>query len=239
MAWTWRRRLYPMVAAAAGTAAWGAHRLRAWQFKACFDAVLAERNRIAREIHDTLAQDLLGASLQIEGALGSLGSSPAATLHHLERARDLIHESLASARRSVWGLRDPALAANDLGGALAAFAEKAAEDSGTRLDLHLSGQPRPLPQELAEHLFRIGQEAITNALKHAGADRILIALSFDNDRVILRVRDDGGGFTPGQSSDDLSFGLVTMAERAAQLAARLEIRSEQGKGTDVEVEASF
>jgi signal transduction histidine kinase len=239
MASIWRRGLYPLAVAAAGTAAWGAHRLRAWQFRARFDAVLAERNRIAREIHDTLAQDLLGAALQVEGALGSFGTSPAATLQHLERARELIHESLASARRSVWDLRDPTLVANDLGSALASFAEKAIEDSPARLELRLSGQPRPLPQEVAEHLLRIGREAITNAVRHAGAERILIALSFYNDRVILRIKDDGGGFIPGQSSDDLSFGLITMAERAAQLAARLEIRSEQGKGTDVEVEASL
>jgi signal transduction histidine kinase len=239
MAWTWRKGLYPLVTAAAGTAAWGTHRLRAWQFKACFDAVLAERNRMAREIHDTLAQDLLGAALQIEGALGSFGASPAATLQHLERARELIHESLASARRSVWDLRDPALIANDLGSALASFAEKVTEDSPARLELRLSSQPRPLPQEVAEHLLRIGREAITNAVRHAGAERILIALNFTDDRVILRVKDDGRGFTPGQSGDDPSFGLINMAERAGQLAARLEIRSEQGKGTDVEVEASL
>lgn len=239
MAWTWRRGLYPLVAAAAGTAAWGAHRLRAWQFQECFDAVLAERNRVAREIHDTLAQNLLGASLQIEGALGALGASPATTLHHLERARELIHESLASARRSIWDLRDPTLAANDLGGALASFAEKIAEDSGTRLELRLSGQPRPLPQKVEENLLRIGQEAIANAVRHARAQRILVALRFTDDRVILRVKDDGGGFAPGEGSDKLSFGLVHMAERAEQLAARLEIRSEQGKGTDVEVEAPF
>ena len=239
MAWTWRRGLYPLIAAAAGTAAWGAHRLRAWQLQGCYDAVLAERNRIAREIHDTLAQNLLGASLQVEGALGSLDTSPAATLQHLERARELIHESLASARRSIWDLRDPALAANDLGGAIASFAEKIAEGGSIRLDLQLSGQPRPLPQKVAEHLLRIGQEAITNAVRHAGAERILIALRFDDDRVTLRVKDTGRGFTPGQSSDDPSFGLVNMAERAEQLAARLEIRSEQGKGTDVEVEASY
>lgn len=239
MSWTWRRGLYPLIAAAAGTAAWGAHRLRTWQFQACFDAVLAERTRIAREIHDTLAQDLLGASLQVEGALGSLGTSPAATLQHLERARDLIHESLASARRSIWDLRDPTLAANDLGGALTSFAKKVTEGSETRVELRLSGQPRPLPQKVAEHLLRIGQEAITNAVRHARAERILVALSFAGDRVILRVKDDGGGFTPGESREDLSFGLVSMAERAEQLAARLAIRSEQGKGTDVEVEASF
>lgn len=239
MAWTWRRGLYPLIAAAAGTAAWGAHRLRAWQLKACFDAVLAERNRIAREIHDTLAQDLLGACLQVEGALGSLGTSPPDTLHHLERARELIHESLASARRSVWDLRDPTLAANDLGGALASFAEKVTEDSETRLELQFSGQPRTLPQKLAEHLLRIGQEAITNAVRHAGAKRILVALDFKDDRVILRVKDDGRGFTPGESGDDLSFGLIGMGERAEQLAARIEIHGEQGKGTDVEVEIPF
>jgi signal transduction histidine kinase len=227
---------YPLIVAAVGTAAWGA--FRSSQRQARVDAVLAERNRIAREIHDTLAQDLLGVSLQVEGALGSLGSCPATTRRHLERAQALVRESLAAARRSVWDLRDPTVAMNDLVHALACFAEKLAGSSETRLEMRLSGQPRPLPERATEHLLRISQEAITNAVRHARAQKISIELSFSRDRVILRVKDDGCGFTPGQSSGALRFGLVNMAERAQQMAARLAVRSEPGNGTEVEVEAS-
>ena len=239
MIWSVRRvRLYPLTAAAFGIAVWGAYRLRAWQLQSRSDAILAERNRIASDIHDSLAQSLLGASLQMEGAFGSLATSPDTALHHLERALELIHESLAAARRSVWDLRDPMLAENDLGPALASWAERLAEVSGNRLELLVSGQPRPLPQKLSDQLFRIGQEAITNAVRHARAEHILIAVAFAADRVILRVRDDGSGFHPGQSHGGLHFGLGLMAERAEQMAARLTIRSEPGKGTEVEVEAS-
>jgi signal transduction histidine kinase len=236
---TWKRRpLYPLIAATGAVAAWGAYRLRTWRLGERFDAVLAERNRIAREIHDTLAQDLLGVSLQIEGALGALGTSPAATLHHMERARELVHESLAAAQRSIWDLRDPTLAATDLGHALACSAERRAADSGIRFELRLTGQPRPLPRKISEHLLRIGQEAITNAVRHARAGHILVSLGFTRDRVTLRVKDDGSGFTPGKSSGAPHFGLVNMAERAEQIAARFEVRSEPGQGTNVEVETS-
>jgi signal transduction histidine kinase len=207
--------------------------LRAWRF----DAVLAERHRIAREIHDSLAQDLLGVSLRIEGALGSSGATPSTTRHHLERARDLIHESLASVRRSVWNLRDPRLAAGDLGHALASVAETLAGPGGPRFELRLSGRPRVLPPEVTEPLFRIGQEAVTNAVRHARADHVLIALDFTGNRVTLRVKDDGRGFTPGQRGGRSHFGLANMAERANQLGARLEIRTAPGRGTDVEIEA--
>jgi signal transduction histidine kinase len=227
---------FPLLAAT-GTVAWGAYLLRARRLPSCSEAVLAERDRIAREIHDTLAPNLLGAFLQLERALGSLETSPDTALQHLERVRALICESLAAARRTVWDLRDPVLAENDLGQALASSVEKLAEVSGSLLELCVSGQPRPLPRKVTEHLFRIGQEAVANAVRHARAGHILIALVFARDRVILRVRDDGSGFHPGQSRDGLHFGLVHMAERAEQMAARLAIRSEPGKGTEVEVEA--
>lgn len=235
---TWSTRLVGLrllIAAAVGGAAWGACRQRARRLRSPCDAVLAERRRIAREIHDSLAQTLLGASLQVEQALGTLGSGRDPTRPHLERARELIVESLTAARRSVWDLRDPGLAQNDLGPALAAVAGKLAWAFGSRLELRVSGRCRPLPPALTEQLFRIGQEAVTNALRHARAEQILVDVVFARDRVILRVRDDGTGFHPEPRSGH--FGLVHMAERAEQMAARLAIRSEPGKGTEVEVEA--
>ncbi len=236
MTWTAQRvRLYPLIAAVCG-AGWGASRLRARRLRRRADAVLSERLRISRELHDSLSQTLLGAALQVEQALGSLGTAPHTALH-LERARQLIHDSLAAARRSVWDLRDPALAEADLGEALAAAVEKLAGAGGKRLELRVSGRPRPLPLQVTEHLLRIAQEAVANALRHARAGHILIELAFAGDRVTLRVRDDGSGFRPGRRNGGRHLGLIHMAERAEQLAARLAIRSAPGRGTEVEVEA--
>jgi signal transduction histidine kinase len=233
-----RVRHSPWIAAAVCGAGWGASRLRAWRRRARSNALLAERRRIAREIHDSLAQILLGSSLEIEQALGSLGTSRDTTRRHLGRAQELIRDSLAAARRSVWDLRDPALAGNDLPRALASSVEALAGAGGNRLELRVAGRPRPLPPAMTEHLLRIGQEAMTNAVRHARAAHILVDLVFAPTGVTLRVRDDGSGLPPAPANGSRHLGLLHMAERAEQMAARLAIRSAPGQGTEVEVEAS-
>ncbi|MCB8952826.1 MAG: GAF domain-containing sensor histidine kinase [Ardenticatenales bacterium] len=196
-------------------------------------AVLEERNRLARDIHDTLAQGFTGIVIQLEAAEDSLTVEPAAVLAHLERARQLARDSLAEARRSVRALRPRALQEATLPQAL----RRMLEDLDTRqprLRLHQQGETRQMPARAADNLLRIGQEAVTNALKHAQAEHIDLHLTFDANAVRLTVRDDGRGFDPEQMP--AGYGLAGMRERMAELGGTLTVTSAPGKGTEVEAE---
>jgi signal transduction histidine kinase len=199
--------------------------------------VLDERNRIAREIHDNLAQDILGISVQLELVSRTMPQEAEGTKAHLDRARILVRNSIAEARRYVWDLRSQALENNDLPAALTETARRLTAETSVQAQVQVSGTFRPLPPLVESNLLRIGQEAINNAVKHAGADRILINLKFDNKHVQLSVRDDGRGFDADkQTSVNGHFGLVGMRERADQIGGALFIRSREGEGTEVTVD---
>ncbi|HET7077102.1 MAG TPA: histidine kinase [Chloroflexia bacterium] len=201
-------------------------------------AVLEERNRMAREIHDTLAQGFTGIVVQLEAAEDTLTAEPAAAQAHLDRARALARDSLAEARRSVWALRPRALEGGDLAGALDRAAQALTAGTPTRAAVHVHGVPRPLPPDLAGHLLRIGQEALTNAVRHAAARQVAIDLTYDPAAVGLRVRDDGHGFDPAAPAPAAGggLGLPGMRERVAGLGGTLTLTSAPGAGTEVRVQ---
>ncbi len=201
-------------------------------------AVLAERNRMARDIHDALAQGLTGVIVQLEAAEDAAlrGLSPAAG-EHVRRASQLARESLAEARRSVLALRPQALEQSELSEALDAMLAKLTAGTGLRAEFVLLGEPRPLRPEWEENLLRIGQEVLTNALRHARADRISAELAFSPDEVCLAMRDNGCGFDPAGRYD--GFGLLGMRERARRMGGRLSVRSAPGEGTAVAVTVPF
>ncbi len=223
----------------------GTHRLRTSQLRARHAGILGERMRIAREIHDTLAQGFTGISLQLEAATRRLkvpSTDPrggtAVIQENLDKARLLVRMSLADARRAVMDLRDPA-SDTDLGQALR---EHAARQNGTPpLHVSVSGQVRRLPLLHEQALLRIAQEATTNAVRYAKATRIDIALTFGSNLVELRVSDDGVGFVPhspnpaqdGTDEAPKGFGLMGMNERARDLKGTVEIQSRPGEGTQV------
>jgi len=217
----------------------GLYRFRVRHIEAQFSAVLAERNRIAREIHDTLAQGFAGISLQLEAVDETLSESPSVARNHLNKARSLVRSSLAEARRSVWELRSPALESADLPTALSKIALQLAANS-LRASVNVTGDRRRLPSTVEENLLRIGREALTNAIKHAQAQTIDVDLNFDVNRVLLSVRDDGCGFDPNHqpSQSNNGFGLISMRERAEAIGAKLKVDSSPGNGTLVTVEAS-
>ena len=198
-------------------------------------AVLDERNRMAREIHDTLAQGFTGIVLQLEAAEQSITDSPASTAAHIDRARKLARESLAEARRSVWALRPSALEKRRLADALRGEARLLSDEGRMRVTFHISGIPRGLPTAVEEALLRICQEALANARRHSDATRVHVRLTFDNNGVRLGVRDDGIGFAPDATRQG-SFGLIGIDERARQCRGVAKITSSPGEGTLIEVE---
>ncbi len=198
--------------------------------------MLLERNRMAREIHDTLAQSLTGIVLQLEAAEDILPANLKVASGHLNQARRLARQSLEEARRSVWALRPQGLESGDLPSALKRLSERFAERSRTKMEFTLEGTPRSLPSGAEDHLFRIGQEAVTNALKHARAKRIRLELRYEPEKVSLLMEDDGKGFEPGVPGDPRGFGLVSMHERSKRIGASVTIHSTLGLGTRVMAE---
>ncbi len=196
-------------------------------------AILEERNRIARDIHDTLAQGFTGVLVNLEVATRTLKKDniePA--LEHIEHARQLAQGGLAEARLSVRALRPEVLQRADLTNALGALLRRI-EASGT-LHAHFStrGEKIVLADEVESELLRIAQECMTNILKHAKAKRVEVKLIFEADAVTLSIADDGVGFEPRGHHD--GFGLLGMRERAQNIGARLLVSSRPAQGTRVE-----
>lgn len=201
-------------------------------------AIMAERNRMAREIHDTLAQGFTAISVQLEAMKDKVAGSPQAA-KHLELARSFVRSSLAEARRSIWEMRSQSLEEADLPTALGKVAQQLVSGAGIEIDLVVRGEVRRLPVPTENSLLRVGQEAVTNAIKHARPRRIVIEFRFDHSSVLMHVHDDGCGFecsrvTPGASG---GFGLLGMRERIESLGGRLSIKSRPGRGTEIEVAA--
>ncbi|HEV8484533.1 MAG TPA: two-component regulator propeller domain-containing protein [Blastocatellia bacterium] len=227
---------YGLSAVGVALVGWGLHRFRLRQMQARFAAVLAERNRMAREIHDTLAQGFAGISAQLESMTDMIVDSPEAK-DHLDCARRLARSSLAEARRSVWNLRSQALENGDLPGALSVIAQQLTAGTGVQAGLEVHGAAQRLPEAIENNLLGIGREALINALKHARASRVLIELSFDLQQVRLRVEDDGCGFDTEAISSTArgGFGLIGMRERSEQIGGELILESKLGQGTQVSV----
>lgn len=197
-----------------------------------FEAVLTERGRFAREIHDSLAQGLTSISLQLECARDRINERPAEAAGHIENARTLVRDSLREARRTIWNLRPLALGEADLASSLQRYASNLNGDGRISFSQHIEGTPRPLPQDHESTLLRIGQEALTNAVRHSRATEIRQHLRYGNGWVTLTVKDNGSGFDVAAKATD-GFGLTGMRERAAGLGGSLSIDSRSGHGTEV------
>jgi len=211
-----------------------------WRFrlrlvKQQFSLALAERARLSREIHDTLLQSLVGVALQFDGIANALGPASVTARDQLTRVRRQVEAYIREARQSIWDLRSPVLEVQDLVSALRGFAKEAIGDKTTRLTTSVSGKDAPRPPNVDNQLLRIGQEAITNAIRHSGARRIHLDLAFGAEFVTLRVSDDGNGFADGTDvPGDHHYGLATMRERAEELDGTLTITSIVGSGTTIE-----
>lgn len=195
--------------------------------------VLQERTRMARDIHDTLAQGFTGVIIQLDTSVEALrDEEPEDAAKHIRRARELARESLTEARRSVHALRPQALEMATLADALRAIITNTTAGTSLRTDFQLEGQPRELQPAVEENLLHIGQEALSNALKHARATKFQARLSFDSDAVRLELRDNGKGFIVDRANGG-GIGLIGMRERAEQIGATLGVTSKPGRGTRI------
>lgn len=192
-----------------------------------------ERRRMAREIHDTLAQGLTGIITQL-GALEQARERPDDWQRHLNNAMELARESLREARRSVNALRPEPLESARLPDALANVAQKWSALNGVPVQVTTSGTAIDLHGELEFVLLRTAQEALANIARHAHASRVGLTLSYVGNSVILDIRDDGVGFTVSEvEADSSGYGLVAMRERLRRIGGQLSIESEPGAGTAI------
>ncbi|MEH2283511.1 MAG: AAA family ATPase [Nostoc sp.] len=198
-------------------------------------SILEERNRMAREIHDTLAQSFTGILVQVGAAMQVLADDIEATQAHLEMIDELARTGLAEARRSVVALRPQLLEDGNLHSALHRLVTQMRAAADTALIYEIKGTAYSLPAEVENNLLRIGQEALTNAIKYADAAEIRVELVYDNAQCILRVKDDGRGFGVATIPSVGGFGLLGMSERAEHLGAQLSIQSQPGQGTEIVV----
>jgi ligand-binding sensor domain-containing protein/signal transduction histidine kinase len=200
-----------------------------------FRAVLGERNRIAREIHDTLAQGYVGVSVQLEVLAELLRMSNVETAtKQLDMTRGYVREGLADARQSIWALRSQDSGEITLPVRLRRMVE-AARGGGLQAAFSIFGAYRPLDAEMEREVLRIAQEAIHNVKKHAGAKHLFVQLEYGPSQIALEVRDDGRGFVAGDDRPLSAghYGLTGMKERAAAIGGTLEVTSEQEIGTTV------
>ncbi len=198
-------------------------------------SILEERNRMAREIHDTLAQSFTGIIVQLGNASRLMSTNPMAAQTHVQTSRDLARTGLAEARRSVEALRPRLLEEGDLCSALNQMATQLFSGSQTHVTCNRIGEPYALPTEVESNLLRIGQESVTNALKYAQASYIQIELIYNSTQCILRVKDDGQGFAINPASANNGYGLLGMSERSDRMGAQLTIQSAPGQGTEITV----
>jgi signal transduction histidine kinase/ligand-binding sensor domain-containing protein len=226
---------------AVGALAWAVYHLRLRQERYRFSLVLEERARLAREIHDTLAQGFVGIASQLDAvsmAMPQQDDAPWATVRqYLDLARKMARHSLTEARRAVMDLRASVLEGRDLATALNSGAQMWTAGSGVEVEVDVSGERKTLPHDMEQHLLRIAQEAVTNTLKHSGASKIWVKLHMEAKKLFLRVADNGRGFEHPDafSSQDGHFGLLGMRERAERLGGEMHLASHPGEGTEVEV----
>lgn len=201
-----------------------------------FAAILSERNRVAREIHDTLAQGLAATSVQLRLARRLATINSEESTRHLDVAQTLVRGSLEEARNTIWNMRSQVLETGDLPMALSNILKQMADGTELKTEFETTGRIRRLPPVVENNLLRLGQEAITNATKHAQAKSIRVALHFGEKQFQLAVEDDGAGFdTAHPPASEGGFGLVGMRERAQELKGELNIRSQPGQGTKVQL----
>jgi len=215
--------------------AWLIYRLRMHDLKARYSAVLAERNRISQDIHDTFAQNLAGIALQLDSLTMQLEEIPQGLRERLDEACNLTRYSLAEVRRAVGDLRSDEIEKQELPTALPAIARKMAANSAIQPSVLVVGAPKRLNAVTEKNLLRIFQEALANAIKHAHAQAIDVELRYEREDLVLRVRDDGRGFD-AETAIPLGighYGLTGMRDRAERIGGRFTLRSAPGEGTEV------
>jgi two-component system, NarL family, sensor kinase len=197
-------------------------------------AIVQERNRLAGEIHDTLAQAFTAISIQLGVAKRIAQADPTEVTQILDRVMELANTALSKARQSVWALHPTAEEFSDLAVKLSQCVEQMTQGAAIQCQVQILGTPYPLSPLIGKNLLRIGQEAMTNTLKHAHATRLQVKLTYEIQRVSLRIRDNGQGFL--LPTDTGGFGLISLSERANRINGHLTIHSDLGQGTTISIQ---
>lgn len=198
-----------------------------------------ERQRIARELHDTLEQDLTGLSMQLENATEEVGGENGRAYRSLTLVQRMLQHCRLEARASVSDLRNPDLLARDLPEAMQASMNDQVGESNAAFDFSVEGHPRPLRSTTQNHLLRIAREALNNALRHGKPSRIRCHLSYTSEGVTLEVEDNGSGFDSSKAPPAGHFGLTGMRERANKIQAQFSLISNPGIGTKIRVHLPY
>ena len=198
-------------------------------------AVLSERHRIARELHDTLEQELTGVAIQLRNVQQSLEKEPIKARESLTLAQQMLRYSRDEARTSIRDLRSVLLEQRGLVGAMEETLPPLVANEATRFELVAEGTPRRLEATMENHLLRVAQEAVANASHHAQANLIKVCVTYSEQALGLEIRDDGRGFDTTKGPPRGHFGLLGMQERANKLNSELQVLSQPGKGTIVKI----
>ena len=234
------RAFEALCAAAIALVLWLGYRMRLRQMRGRmtvqFETKMKERTRIAREMHDSLLQELAGFAAELEG-LAKLASLPVVAKERLRDVRRQVERCAREAREFVWDLRAPAMEEVDLSQALRAAGEEITHGESVRFQVTVQGHPRPAPVKMQRQLLRIVQEATRNAVRYSRANEIAMEIVYlESDRVRVHMRDDGCGFDIEQVARQPDhWGLRTMRERAEQLGGELKILSAPGRGTTIDI----
>jgi len=223
------------VAHAAAKAARARRRARLRTLEARLTGMQEERTRLAREIHDGLLQGITGIALQLRATIPHVVASPVAAHETLEQIAVLAERASREARQAVWDIRPPLLDIRDFAQAVETAARRATEGASLTLQVRTRGRSRRLPPAAQDAVLGVVREAVTNAVRHAGASTIRVTLAYGTRRVQLIVRDDGCGFdfVPEPGAYAGHWGLVGMQERASQAGGTLRVRSMPGEGTRI------
>jgi signal transduction histidine kinase/streptogramin lyase len=217
---------------------WGIYQFRLGQLHARFQAVLNERNRLAREMHDTLIQGCASVSALLEAH-----SSLAQTRHDgngdlLDCARTQLRSTMEEARQAVWGLRSISESTTDISLLLAKMTEQFSHEFSVPVEFHISGAPYALDQSVVHEVLMVVREALNNSVRHAQPKRVDLAVAFEQSLCRITIRDDGSGFDPAMLSrlPENHYGLIGIKERVDRIGGRFRLCSEVGAGTDLSIE---
>jgi signal transduction histidine kinase len=235
-----------MVALGIASLLWAVYQLRirqlAHQFNRTLDARVSERTRIARDLHDTLLQSFQGALLRFQAAANVIATRPDEARQRLDKALDQAEAAITEGRNAVQGLRASATTTNDLANGIAAIGLQLTSDGPPgpvpSIDVAVDGESRDLNPIVREEAFRIASEALRNAIKHAHAQHIGVTIYYERRQLRVVIRDDGKGIdaeTMARQQVASHFGLPGMRERAAIVKGQLDVRSEAGAGTEIEL----
>jgi ligand-binding sensor domain-containing protein/signal transduction histidine kinase len=226
------------IVAVLGACVWGIYQFRLRQMRGRFRAVLSERNRLAREMHDTLIQGCASVSALLEAQSSMAPTTSDAGNELLDCARTQLRSTLEEARQAVWGLRSVPESASEIGSMLAKVAQQFSHEFGLSVECSTSGAPFPLNQFTAHEVLMIAREGLYNSIRHAHSKKIRLDMQFEEEKCTLQITDDGSGFDMHSLSrlPENHYGLIGMQERVERIDGKFNLQSTIGVGTQITIQ---